>query len=71
MNEVLLRADEVRAKTGLCRSALYTTEGFPKSVKLGGRGRRAVAWVKSEVDAWIMSTIAASRRGDTDRQEPA
>jgi predicted DNA-binding transcriptional regulator AlpA len=32
---------------------------FPKPVKLGGR--RSVAWVSSEVDQWISSTIAASR----------
>jgi prophage regulatory protein len=58
MGEVLLRTDKVIAKTGLSRSAIYATRNFPKSVKIG---ERAVAWVESEVDAWIDSTIAASR----------
>jgi predicted DNA-binding transcriptional regulator AlpA len=57
----LLRLDQVRAKTGLCRSAVYALEGFPKPIKLGGR--RAVAWVSSEIDEWIRKTIAASRHG--------
>jgi predicted DNA-binding transcriptional regulator AlpA len=69
MTEKLLRIDDVRAATGLCRSAVYSTAGFPKPVKLGAQGGdgaggqgRAVAWVASEVAAWIQATIAASRR---------
>jgi prophage regulatory protein len=63
---VLLRLDQVRAKTGLCRSAVYALADFPKPVKLGGR--RAVAWVSSEVDEWIQRTIAASRQTGGDQQ---
>jgi prophage regulatory protein len=59
MADTFLRLPQVMERTGLCRSAVYGTEGFPSSVKLGGR--RAVAWVSSEVDAWIQRTIAASR----------
>jgi prophage regulatory protein len=63
---VLLRLDQVRAKTGLCRSAVYALPDFPRPVKLGGR--RAVGWVGAEVDQWILRTIAASRRGGGDEQ---
>jgi prophage regulatory protein len=62
----LLRLDQVKAKTGLCRSAVYALPDFPKSVKLGGR--RAVGWLSSEVDAWILKTVAASRQAGGDEQ---
>jgi len=56
MAERFLRLDQVRERTGLCRSAVYGLEGFPRSVKLGGT--RAVAWVASEVDAWVNEQVA-------------
>ena len=49
----LLRLPAVRQKTGLCRTMLYQlmAEGtFPRPVSIG---HRTVAWVESEVDAWI------------------
>ena len=57
------RLPAVSAKTGLSRSSIYAkiAEGsFPQQVKLGPR---AVGWVRSEVDAWILSRIEASRSG--------
>jgi predicted DNA-binding transcriptional regulator AlpA len=51
---------EVKHVTGMCRTAIYATEGFPKAVKLGGR--RAVGWPASEVFGWVKETIAESRR---------
>lgn len=62
MGERLLRLAEVQRQTGLCRSAVYATPSFPKGIKLGSG--RAVAWIASEVEAWIQATIAASRAGD-------
>jgi len=57
MAEKFLRLDQVRERTGLCRSAVYGLEGFPRPVKLGTS--RAVAWVASEVDTWVDAQIAA------------
>jgi predicted DNA-binding transcriptional regulator AlpA len=57
MAEQFLRLEQVREKTGLCRSAVYGLEGFPRPVKLGTS--RAVAWVASEVDFWVDAQIAA------------
>jgi prophage regulatory protein len=58
MAETFLRLPQVMAQTGLCRSAVYALDGFPKPVKLGGR---AVAWLESEIQSWIAKTIQAQR----------
>ncbi|GGG72004.1 helix-turn-helix transcriptional regulator [Edaphobacter dinghuensis] len=58
MGETLLRLPDVMGRTGLSRSAVYASEGFPKPVKIGGR---AVAWLQSEVEAWIAETIRTNR----------
>lgn len=53
----LIRLKNVIDCTGLARSTIYKyiDEGiFPKSVSLGGR---AVAWVESEVQEWILERI--------------
>lgn len=60
-----LREKQVRQRTGLSRSTIYNriSEGrFPKQVPLGGR---AVAWVDTEIDAWIADQIARSRNQGT------
>lgn len=52
----LLRRDEVLKKVGISKSTLYKlikTDGFPEQVPVGG----SVAWVESEVDAWIRARI--------------
>jgi prophage regulatory protein len=49
----LLRLPEVKQRTGLSRSTIYAIEAagrFPRRVPLGPR---AVAWLDSEVSAWI------------------
>ena len=59
--ESVLRISQVRARTGLSRSALYAAQAagkFPKSISLGAR---SVGWLQSEVDAWIAERIAQSR----------
>lgn len=61
MHTRLIRRPEVQFRTGLSRSRIYEemSQGrFPKPVKTG---RRAVAWVETEVDAWVESIIADSR----------
>ncbi|GIU03650.1 AlpA family transcriptional regulator [Shewanella glacialipiscicola] len=55
----LIRLKDVIDCTGLARSTIYKyiDEGsFPKSVALGGR---AVAWVESEIQDWILEKIEA------------
>ncbi|MGI1944758.1 helix-turn-helix transcriptional regulator [Shewanella glacialipiscicola] len=53
----LIRLKDVIDCTGLARSTIYKyiDQGiFPKSVSLGDR---AVAWVESEIQEWILTRI--------------
>jgi len=52
----LLRRDDVLKKVGISKSTLYkliSTDGFPASIPVGG----SVAWVESEIDAWIVARV--------------
>ena len=56
---MMIKLNEVKAKTGLGRSSIYSfiDKGtFPAQVKLG---QRCVAWVESEIDFWIDGKINA------------
>jgi prophage regulatory protein len=67
----LLRRRQVEAVTGLGRSRLYDliADGtFPRPVKLGAR---AVAWVETEIDAWLAARIAARDAVLRNSTEPA
>lgn len=58
-----IKIAEVRKMTGLSSSTIYERmllKQFPRQVKLGPR---AVAWVKSEVQAWVKERISAHRPG--------
>jgi prophage regulatory protein len=58
----LLRRAEVQQVTGLSRTSLYrlvAAMDFPAQVRLS---TNTVAWLRSEVDAWIAGRIAASRK---------
>ena len=58
----ILKLKEVINLTSLSRSSIYKyiNEGrFPKSVSLGDR---AVGWVESEIEDWIMVKIEARDR---------
>lgn len=53
----LIKLKDVMSNTGLGRSTIYKyiAEGaFPKPVSLGAR---AVAWVESEVEDWVLDKI--------------
>lgn len=55
----LIRLPKVLEKTGFSEPWIYrlmSQKRFPRPTKLG---RRAVAWVESEVDEWIAERIAA------------
>jgi prophage regulatory protein len=56
-----LRLAEVRQRVPYSRSTIYQliAQGrFPKPVSLGAR---AVAWLESEIDAWIEARVDESR----------
>ena len=51
----LLRLPQVLARVGLKTTRLYELVGdgeFPKPIRLGDR---AVAWLSTEVDSWILA----------------
>lgn len=59
----IIRLSEVLANTGLARSSVYryVAEGsFPKPVSLGDR---AVGWVESEVQDWVLARIEERDKG--------
>lgn len=63
MTTKILRLPNVKTRTGLSRSAIYSrmAEGnFPRAISLGPR---TVGWVESEIDDWLNQQIEASRVG--------
>lgn len=64
----ILRRRVLETRVGLSRSTIYDKinpksprydPSFPKPIRLGGF---AVGWVESEVQSWLKSQIAASRK---------
>jgi prophage regulatory protein len=58
----LLRLPKVKDRTGLGRSTIYdrVSRGeFPRPVSLGNGGR-AVAWLESDINAWIQTKVEAA-----------
>lgn len=63
LSKRVLRRRAVEEITGLSRSTIYARMSagmFPMAVGLGGR---SVGWLADEIDAWIVSRVAESRRG--------
>ena len=59
----ILRRKQVESRTGLSRSTIYSRiqEGsFPRPIDLGGG--RAVGWIEAEIEAWLQTRIAWSRK---------
>ena len=57
MTDRALNYHELKKKTGLARSTVFTLEKdgkFPKRRKFGKSGTR---WIESEVDAWIAGLV--------------
>lgn len=62
--ESLIRLSEVQRRTGYGKAWIYkliSAGKFPQSVKIGSR---SIAFVESEVDAWVANKIAESRTGE-------
>lgn len=56
-----IRMREVIKKTGLCKSSIYdliNKKDFPQPIHLSAR---SVAFIESEVEAWMADRISASR----------
>ena len=69
MTTAILRLPQVKARTGLSRSTIYlriSKGNFPKPISLGGR---AVGWVESEVDDWLIRQIESSREAQSLRHK--
>ncbi|RZF13775.1 helix-turn-helix transcriptional regulator [Serratia marcescens] len=63
MSQTFIRIADVQRRTGYSKAWIYRlmSQGrFPASVKIGAR---AIAFVESEIDAWISQRIAESRGG--------
>ena len=61
MPERLLRLPEVMRRVGYSRPSIYrkmNSAEFPSAVNLGGR---AVAWLESEIEAWIEGRVETRR----------
>jgi len=61
--ERFLRLPEVIHQCGLSRSTIYQLikgDAFPAQVSLGGKN---VAWLQSEITAWMSDRIAERDRG--------
>jgi prophage regulatory protein len=59
----IIRLPQVKERTGLCRTAIYSAiqDGtFPKQIPIGAR---AVGWDDSEVDTWVDKKIQAAKNG--------
>ncbi|WP_095096117.1 helix-turn-helix transcriptional regulator [Serratia ficaria] len=57
----LIRISEVQRRTGYSKAWIYrliSQKRFPSTVKIG---TRSIAFIESEVDAWINQRIAESR----------
>jgi len=62
--DTFLRLDEVTRITGLHRSSIYemmADQRFPKQVKLG---KRAAAWLESEIRDWQRARVEARNVGE-------
>ena len=57
----ILRLPDVINRVGLCRASIYLRieQGkFPKQISLGAR---AVGWLESEIDAWLVARVRQAR----------
>ena len=72
----ILRRKQVEARTGLSRSSIYARlrqnpkrpgdydPTFPRPISVGAK---AVGWIESELDAWLIAQFQKSRKADGGR----
>ncbi len=68
-SEQLLRITDVQARTGLSRASVWRLvrdASFPAPVRIG---RRAVAWLDTEIDSWIADCVKARNTSSVWRSE--
>ena len=61
VNPKLLRLPSVKESVALSRTSIYrliSLGQFPKPINLGAR---AVAWLESDINAWIQTKVEAAR----------
>lgn len=66
-NDRIVREEECRQLTGLCRTTRYMMEKegtFPKKVRIGNR---ASGWRLSDIQAWIKNTDNVSSQGSVSK----
>jgi prophage regulatory protein len=66
MANTVLRLPKVITKSGLSRSAIYqriADGSFPKAIRLGGQGSRAVGWLESDIECWLEERVCEMRSG--------
>src|SRR5262245_17953801 len=64
----ILRLREVREKTGLSTSTVYTlmnSGAFPRQIKLSPT---SVGWIEAEIDNWSLAAVAARDAADNWQQ---
>ena len=62
MAHTILRLPAVKTRTALSRSSIYKLVAagiFPRPIRLGPR---SVGWIEAEVDDWLDSRVAESRK---------
>lgn len=58
----LLKIDQVKDKSGLCKTLIYEKMNngtFPKQIKIGRNSR----WLEAEIDAWIEKQVQPQTDG--------
>lgn len=68
---VILRRNQVEARTGLSRSSIYAAikaGAFPAPIALG---EKSVGWLEHEIDGWIAVRVALSRQARRKNTEAA
>lgn len=61
----ILRLNNVKEKTGLSRSTIYSkiqNGEFPKQIKLGAR---MVGWIENEIEEWLLDKVKSTSSYDT------
>lgn len=70
-NQKLIRLPAVMEKVGLQKSAIYDLMKIGKFPRQKIIGSHAVAWVESEIDAWILDLPSSGEEEDHEQKKAA